>query len=183
MKGIVFNVLEAVVGEAHGEGTWDALVDAAGVSGAYTSMGNYPDAELFALVGAASAALKLEPDVIVEWFGTQAIGKFYARYPQFFDPHKDTRSFILTLNEIIHPEVRKLYPGADAPDFDFQAFPDGSLSMVYHSKKKLCSLAIGLVQGAAAHYGQTASITHEGACMKSGGSSCVLRCHFASKGA
>ena len=44
---------------------------------------------------------------------------FAVRYPQFFEPHDCTRSFVLTLNDIIHPEVRKLYPGADVPEFDF----------------------------------------------------------------
>ena len=181
MKGIVFNVLEAVVSEAHGEETWDDLIDSAGVSGSYTSMGNYPDEELFAIVGAASKALSLDADAIVEWFGTQAIAKFHERYPALFDSHRDARSFVLTLNDIIHPEVRKLYPGADAPDFDFQGFPDGSLNMVYHSKKQLCSLAIGLVKGAAAHYGQDAQIRHEGGCMKTGAESCVLHCEFPAK--
>ena len=38
MKGIIYNLLEEVVSAEHGEDTWDALVDAAGVDGIYTSL-------------------------------------------------------------------------------------------------------------------------------------------------
>ncbi len=38
MKGIVYNLLEEVVSAEHGEDTWNALVDAAGVHGIYTSL-------------------------------------------------------------------------------------------------------------------------------------------------
>ena len=54
MKGIVFNLLEEVVIRHHGEDVWDALLDAAGVAGAYTSLGNYPDEDLGKLVAAAA---------------------------------------------------------------------------------------------------------------------------------
>ena len=57
MKGIVFNLLEDLVVRDHGEDAWDDLLEEAGSDGAYTSLGSYDDAELLALVGAASTAL------------------------------------------------------------------------------------------------------------------------------
>jgi hypothetical protein len=33
----------------------------------------------------------------------------------FFENVTATKSFLLTLNHIIHPEVRKLHPGAEVP--------------------------------------------------------------------
>ena len=51
MKGIVFNLLQEVVTQHHGEDVWDDLVDAAGVDGVYTSVGSYSDDEMTALVG------------------------------------------------------------------------------------------------------------------------------------
>lgn len=181
MKGIVFNVLEKVVGDAHGEDTWDALVETAGVDGSYTSLGSYPDAELLAIVGAASEALKLPAWDVVKWFGTAALPEFAARYQPFFEPHASTRDFLLTLNEIIHPEVRKLYPDAACPDFDFKTLPDGRLSMTYSSAKKLCAFAEGLVAGAAAHYGETVEI-EQPTCMLHGGDHCVLVLTFGKAG-
>src|SRR4029450_10824779 len=54
MKGVVFNLLEEVVRRRHGEDTWDALLDQAGLAGSYTSLGSYPDEDMSKLVLAAS---------------------------------------------------------------------------------------------------------------------------------
>ena len=40
MKGIIFNILSEAVVQAFGEDEWDDVLDAAGVDGAYTSLGN-----------------------------------------------------------------------------------------------------------------------------------------------
>ena len=65
MKGIIFNLLSESVIQEFGENTWDDLLDAAGLDGAYTSLGNYDDAEIFKLVGVASEKLKLPPDEVL----------------------------------------------------------------------------------------------------------------------
>jgi hypothetical protein len=177
MKGIIFNLLEEVVTRNHGEATWDALLDAAGVDGAYTSLGNYPDEQLFQLVGAASAALNLPPDAIVRWFGVEALPLLAEKYPHFFNRHTSTREFLLTLNGIIHPEVRKLYPGAEPPNFDFETSSPDLLVMNYHSKRKLCALVEGFAQAAATHYREKLTIAHP-LCMHRGDESCRIELTF-----
>src|SRR5919197_6245449 len=158
MKGIVFNLLEEIVSRDYGENTWDALLEAAELDGSYTSLGSYSDDDLVKLVVAASSALDTPPEEIVRWFGRNALPLFAERYPQFFAPHQSARSFMLTLNQVIHPEVRKLYPGADVHLFDFDASSDEVLVMGYASSRKLCAFAEGLIQGAASHYGDEARI-------------------------
>lgn len=177
MKGIIFNLLEAVVSQAHGDAMWDQLLDVAGVDGAYTSLGNYPDEDLFKLIEAAAATLALPPAAVVRWFGIQAIPHLAQKYPDFFTRHRSTRPFILTLNAIIHPEVRKLYPGAEPPMFDFDTSSPDVLIMGYHSKRRLCALAEGFVEGAARHYGETVRIEHPH-CMHRGDESCRLEMTF-----
>jgi hypothetical protein len=176
MKGVVFNLLERLVARDFGEDTWDALLDASGLDGVYTSLGSYPDEHLGKLVGAASEALALPPDDIVQWFGRNALPLFAERYPQLFEPHDSTRSFVLTLNDIIHPEVRKLYPGADVPEFDFVQRGD-LLMMGYRSPRKLCSFAEGLLLGAADHFDELLAI-EQPSCMKRGDDQCVLELAF-----
>lgn len=179
MKGIVFTLLEDLVRRDHGDATWDALLQAAGLSGAYTTLGNYPDADLYRLVGAASQALGADANDVVRWFGREALPLLAAHAPQFFRPHADTRAFVLTLNDIIHLEVRKLYPGADVPDFDFDTSVPGRLRLTYRSHRRLCAFAEGLIEGAARHYGERVEIAQP-ACMHRGDDACVLDLTFAS---
>jgi hypothetical protein len=174
VKGIVFNLLEKlVVRDYGGEDTWDELLDAAGLDGSYTSLGSYDDADLFKLVDAASQEFGLPPDDIVRWFGRNALPEFAASYPDLFSAHSSARTFVLTLNDIIHPQVRKLYPGADVPEFDFESVEGGPLRMGYHSPRRLCAFAEGLVEGAASHYGEAAVIAQP-MCMKRGDDHCLL---------
>lgn len=80
MKGIVFNLLEEVVRYEFGEATWDALLDAARLEGTYTSLGNYPDADMIRLVAAASSVLNLPDDHVLRWFGRHALTLLADRY-------------------------------------------------------------------------------------------------------
>jgi predicted hydrocarbon binding protein len=73
--------------------------------------------------------------------------------------------------------VRKLYPGADVPEFDFEV-REGVLVMGYRSPRKLCSFAEGLLLGAADHYGEQVTI-EQPSCMKRGDDQCVIEITFA----
>jgi hypothetical protein len=176
VKGVVFNLLEQLVARDFGEDTWDGLLAASDLDGVYTSLGSYPDEDLMKLVSAATDALDMPADDVVRWFGRNALPLFAVHYPQLFEPHDSTRSFVLTLNDIIHPEVRKLYPGADVPEFDFEV-REGVLVMGYRSPRKLCSFAEGLLLGAADHYGEQVTI-EQPSCMKRGDDQCVIEITF-----
>jgi hypothetical protein len=177
MKGVVFNLLEEVVTAHHGADAWDMLLDHADVAGAYTSLGSYPDVHMHKLVMAASSALSITPNEVLRWFGHEAMPLLAQRYPLFFSAHASTRPFLESLNSIIHPEVRKIYPGADVPVFDFQDGDDGALLMGYSSARKLCALAQGFAEGAATHYGEQLAFRHL-ACMQHGDDKCLFHISF-----
>lgn len=177
MKGIVFNLLEESVSAEFGDATWDRLLDDAGLDGAYTSLGSYDDAEIVRLVAVASAALGIPEEDVLRWFGRRAMPLLAKRYPAFFSNHPNTRSFLLTLNNIIHPEVRKLYPGASPPVFDFGTADNDRMVIGYNSARRLCALAEGFMQGAAVHYGEQADITQP-ECMHHGAAKCSFHVHF-----
>ncbi len=172
MKGVIFNLLEEVVSEQHGDAAWDALLLAARSDGIYTSLGSYPDEQLIALVEAASALTGTPVRTLLHWFGVQALPKLAERYPAFFQVAPDARSLILSVNTIIHPEVRKLYAGASCPHFHFVETPD-TITLGYSSPRKMCDLAHGFVEGVAAHYGESVSFDQP-ACMHDGAPSCQL---------
>ena len=129
MKGVVFNLLEEAVVRTFGNETWDDLLDDANVTGAYTSLGNYSDDEIVALVGAAAAKLGKSNGEVLQWFGEEAMPILKERYPMLFENHQSARNFILSINSIIHPEVRKLYSGANCPFFHFKEGDGNTITM------------------------------------------------------
>ena len=177
MKGVAYNILQEVVSRDYGEDTWDDLLERAGLDGAYTSLGSYPDEDLMRLVAAASEALETPADDIIRWFGREALPVFRRSHGELFAAHESTRSFVLALNEIIHPQVRKLYPGADVPEFDFDTSSEEVLLMGYRSPRRLCAFAEGLLQGSAAHFGERVAI-EQPVCMNRGDEKCVLKLQF-----
>lgn len=180
MKGIVFNLLEEVVSNAYGDAAWDQLLDAANLDGAYTSLGSYSDDEIFALVKVASDTLSLPEQDVLRWFGRQAMPLLAKRFPVFFANHDNARSYLLTLNSIIHPEVRKLYPGAQTPVFDFDTSVPDALVIGYNSPRRLCALAEGFIHGAADYYGQQLDVDQT-QCMHHGAERCVFHVHAQEK--
>lgn len=173
MKGIIFNLLEEIVTEEHGAETWDDLLDRADLDGAYTSLGSYPDEDLAKIVEAASTALAVPPNDVVRWVGRRALPRFHERYPTLFEPYTTTRSFALRLNDIIHPEVRKLYPGAGVPEFAFDATSSDVLVMEYASPRRMCAFAEGLLLGTGDHYGEDVQIAQP-ECMNRGDARCLI---------
>lgn len=173
MKGIVFNLLEDAVSGVHGPDAWDDVLDAAGLDGVYTVLGNYPDAELFALVGAICAVSGGSADEVVRGFGRTALPALALRYPEFFVPHAGTRPFLLSLDRVIHREVVKLYPGAQPPRMSFEEPASDVLVLHYVSERRLCAFAEGMIEGAAAHYGEAVRMEHPD-CLKRGAERCTI---------
>ena len=178
MKGIIFSLVEDAIVSDHGEATWDRLLTDTGLSGVYTALGNYPTDELVALVDAGSKTLDLPPDELLRTIGPHAVRGLVARYPQFVAPHDSVRPFLLTLNDVIHAEVRKLHPDARPPDFWFEDDDPDLLVVHYQSERRLCALAVGMIEGAADHFGQVAEVGHV-QCLHDGADHCVLHVTFA----
>ena len=181
MKGIVFNLLEQYVVAEHGEDMWDDLLSAANLEGAYTSLGSYPDEDLLHLRDAAAEALGCSPADVERRLGRSAIARLAELYPEFFEPHTSAKAFVLTLNDIIHPEVRKLYPGADVPVFGFEPRSAEQLTLRYRSHRKMCAFAEGLIQGTADYYRESVNIDHV-SCMLQEAAECTLDCTFGRAG-
>ena len=114
-----------------------------------------------------------QPAVILRWFGRSAMPLLAQRYDDFFKHHVTARTFVLSINDIIHPEVRKLYPGAVCPHFNFGRNDGDKLLLGYRSVRHMCHLAHGFAEGAADHFGETIEVAHL-SCMIDGAPSCQL---------
>jgi hypothetical protein len=59
---------------------------------------------------------------------------------------------------VIHVEVLKLYPDAELPSFRVEQRGDDTMTLTYRSNRHMSPLAVGLIEGAAAHYGRRVHI-------------------------
>ncbi|MFC4783660.1 heme NO-binding domain-containing protein [Nocardioides sp. MAHUQ-72] len=69
-------------------------------------------------------------------------------------------------------------PQATPPDFAFDETDPDTLVVHYRSARRLCVLAMGMIEGAAAHYGQRAEVAQT-SCTLDGADHCVLSVSFA----
>jgi hypothetical protein len=173
MKGVLFNVLEEAISREWGEEMWDDLLTAADLDGAYTALGNYPDAQLVALANAAADRLNSPVEDVLRTLGRITFKPLLSRYAGFLEEPTSLREFLPTINELIHPQVLKLYPGASVPRFVLRETGD-DIELDYVSVRNMCMLAEGLVLGVADHYGETVSVDQP-SCKQRGDSRCTIR--------
>lgn len=173
MKGIIFNHLAQMAEEVFGLEVWDNILTASGSSGIYIASETYSDKELFALVNAAHELSGIPVNDLVRSFGEYMFPHFHQDNPQFFADDMTLKSFLLSVDRIIHVEVRKLHPDAMLPEFEYKDEQDDELTMYYNSPRKLCYLAEGLIAGAATHFKTQYKLEHP-QCMHDGASVCAL---------
>lgn len=174
MKGVIFNLLEQTVVAEHGEDFWDEALDRAALSGAYTSLGQYDDGEMTALVGALAQVSGHSVAAVLRRFGRRAMPLLKQRYSELFLPFGSSRDLVMAVNSIIHPEVRKLYPDVQPPTFRFEDETEDAVTMRYESLRGLCALAQGFSEGAADLFGEGLSVSHL-SCRHDGAKACLLR--------
>lgn len=162
MKGVVFTILNDMVEEKLGLDVWDAVLNEVKPEsgGVYISGETYADAELFALVTSLSEMKSIPVPDLIRSFGEYCLSFFAKNYAVFFEGH-DAKSFLKSVEDVIHVEVRKLYPQAGLPTFEYEDPAEDCLIMIYRSPRKLFDLAEGLIMGVADFYSTNINIARE----------------------
>lgn len=160
MKGIVFTEFLEMVEETHSMALVDSiLLEAAPPhGGAYTAVGTYPAAEMGALVGALARQSRTPAPDLLRGFGGHIFGRFSTLYPEYFTGVNDTYDFLEQIESVIHIEVLKLYPDAELPTVLAERTGPGQLRVTYRSPRCMADFAEGLIEGAAAHFGDDITI-------------------------
>lgn len=176
MKGAVFIALNDMIESQYGIDEWEELLNTVKPAslGIYTSTEDYPDSEINAFVVAISQKLNLDTNTVTCVFGDYLFGELNRKYSMFTASCSNLFDFLESIENVIHKEVRKLYTNPSLPSLDCQVINEKELIMRYHSSRKLCYLAEGLILGASNHYQQSVKITHE-QCMHNGESHCILK--------
>jgi len=178
MKGVVFNIFSDLVTDTFGWEVWDQLIENTqpASEAIYTSAEVYPDEELVAYVMALSEITGTDAPDLIRAFGKYMMHKFKVIHPEFLDG-QTAKSFLASVHDVIHVEVKKLHPDSLLPTFEYEDTDEHSLTMIYSSERKLCHLAEGLIEGVSEIFGQPISLQHP-VCMHQGAEHCRLELRF-----
>lgn len=181
MKGVVFVLFEEFVVRNWGEATFEQLLDdcphAAGEP--FVSPKTYPDQWIVDLLTAACRRLGVTPAAALQAFGKFCFPGLARRFPTFVEGMDSPRRLLESVNDIIHVEVRKLMEGAEPPRLTCRPAADdpNALDVDYDSRRGLCALMSGLLDGCAEHFG--VPFQHEHTCCKQRGDAvCTFRVTF-----
>jgi hypothetical protein len=161
MKGLVFTTFYAHCESRYGADMLDDVIEDAQLpnKGAYTSVGTYPFEEMVALITALVRRTGTELRVVLEQFGEFCFANWVTRLPAHFE-NKNLFDILASIDDFHETEVRKLYPDAELPSFEVESRDDARLVLRYRSCKPLADLAVGVIQGAARHLGETVDVLH-----------------------
>jgi len=163
MKGIVFSEFIEMVEDAFSPEIADEIIESSDLpsGGAYTSVGTYDHNEMVTLVVALSEKTSISVPELLETFGQHMFTRFVELFPHFFKDVNDSFTFLKSLDNYIHVEVRKLYPDADLPKFGYDDSVENQLKMEYQSKRGFADLACGLINGCVKYFNENIEVSRQ----------------------
>jgi hypothetical protein len=133
----------------------------------------YPDAEAVALVVAAAARAGLPVPAVLEDFGSFLTPTLLSMYQSMIKPGWRTLDVLEHTEQTIHAVVRRRNPGASPAVLHCRRDSRDTLLLTYTSERRLCPLAIGIIKGLAAHFGDDIDI-QQTQCMHDGADTCTM---------
>ena len=180
MKGIIFTTFEQFVRERLGEEFLDELLERSELktTEAFVAPGTYPDEDLVTLVVNAAELAGLEVPEALHAFGSFAFPKLALCLGDLKSRYRDPEDLLAHVDDIIHVEVRKLWPEATTPRILIRPSLEGELEVRYDSTRSLCAVFEGLVEGLAGFYETTVECEHLH-CTHDGAKYCDFAIRFA----
>jgi hypothetical protein len=160
VKGIVFNEFIELVESEFGLDVVDSIIDESHLphKGAYTGVGTYDHSEMISLVQSLSKKTQVPADELMRVFGEHLLLNVFSKKFPFFFKDKNLFTFLKSIDEIIHVEVKKLYADADLPTIKFNELNQKHAILIYKSQKPFADLAYGLIRGSAKYYKEKVDI-------------------------
>lgn len=154
MKGIIFTEFLDIVEDAFGLEICQQMLDEAFDEGSYTAVGSYDHKDLVKLIITLSKITDVAATDLQEVYGKAVFSRLLKSLPIPINDKTSTFDFIRKVEEHIHIEVKKLYPDATPPRFDFISETNSIMTMDYHSARCMSHVCLGLIQGCADHFNQ-----------------------------
>lgn len=162
MKGVVFTEFLEFIEDKFGFDTSDEMIEKSTLStgGVFTQAGNYPFDDLFSMIKSLSVITNIEISKLVEAYGEHLFSKLIVIYPKPIKDYDNTFDFVKNVENVVHPEVKKLYPDSDLPHFENVECNENELTFVYVSNKPLMDFAKGLIMGCSKFYKENIEVSY-----------------------
>lgn len=172
MHGILYKALKDLVVDRYGRDVWSEVQSEAGVgSKLYLPVNTYEDEELIDLVEATATVADQETPAVLEAFGESVAVQLLDTYGNLVDADWTAIDLVEHTEEHIHTVLRAHNPELTPPELECRRDGTDRVTVRYRSERELCRVAMGIVHGVAAHYGEAVSIS-ERQCMHSGDPYC-----------
>ena len=163
MKGMIFTEFLEMVETRFSVEVVDEILDACRLAsgGSYTSLGTYDHSEILAMVDHLAKVTKESPETLQALFGEYLFARLAASHAQFLHGIASSFDLLQKVQSFIHVEVCKLYPDASPPQVHCELMDAHRMQVHYRSYRPFAALALGLIRGVAAHYGEKVAIKQE----------------------
>lgn len=164
MKGLIFTEFLEMVESKWGLSTVDSIIGNAGLpnKGSYTAVGTYPHGEMVRLVVALHEQIHVPVPELLKVFGECLFDSLSKNYGYMMAGESDSLTLLQNIEDVIHVEVKKLYPESNPPMFDGERLDHHTLRLHYKSHRSMADVAEGLILGCGKFYKDELSIERIG---------------------
>lgn len=153
MHGSILVFLKRFVESKYDYSTWIKLTEKAGIAHAgYQMHDMYPTRELYDLVATASEMTGISASDLQEAFGMFLVPDLLLIYKKYVNPAWKTFEMLQYTEAIMHGAVRSEDNRTSPPILFVNKVSNSLLVIDYHSKRKLASVAIGIIKGIANYF-------------------------------
>ncbi|MBA3681590.1 MAG: heme NO-binding domain-containing protein [Bacteroidetes bacterium] len=154
VHGSIFFLLKKFIDHSFPAGTWETFLQEAGAEPDFEMTQNYPLAEISAILKVASRHTGKPANELKEAFGEYLVPDLFQLYGSYLRPEWKTYDVLMYTEKIMHGAVRKLNSTANPPILNVTAVSDELMFVDYFSKRRMGSLAVGIIKGIARYYNE-----------------------------
>ena len=159
LHGSIFFLLKKFVAQELPQNSWDMLMERSGTgSVSFSVTENYPIEVMYGILENATKITGLSKHALMERFGQYLVNDLFLLYADYIKQEWRTFDIILNTETVMHGAVRRLNSTANPPILNVSQVNDKLLIVDYHSRRKMASLAIGIIRGIAEYYGESQSV-------------------------
>lgn len=130
-----------------------------------------PASDLCEILEKAETQLPGSSEEVRRSIGRKALRRLSLEHPSFFLDAENTEKFLAEFEEIIYPELSRLFPEMGFPEIAVEDSSQGRMEIVYEYEDSPCRFIEGLLEGLADRFGEHAEIARP-ECVKDGDELC-----------